>query len=364
MELCSIKIVNFRNYKNLFLNDFGKTNLLYGENGSGKSNFLEAIHLLSHLTPIRKVAIKDLINWEADTLYIMGEYDNSDTVEVGIAQSKRMLKINNNPALRNKLPLRFPCVAFLTDDTQIITGSPDRRRNFIDISISQISGDYYFALSRYNRALRQRNAQLKISAKQATIWNKELVKWGTAVIDFRQKFIRMLNRKIAVIYGELYGKEPKIRYLNTFKLESREPPAIESSFYEALSKTRIEEARKLHTIIGPHRDNFDIKLDGQSIPIENIDSSVFASQGQLRSLAIALKMGVLQSAENKTKTPPIVLLDDVLLELDRRRREKVLSMILPSYQSFITATSRDFLTGSMENSRVFRVNQGRVIMER
>lgn len=364
MAIEYIKLLTFRNYNQIELGDFSNTNLLVGDNGSGKTNFIEAIYITSMLAPLRKVAFKELISWNQKSFYIRTDSDG-DSIEVGYSLEKRLLQYNNNPIKAGELAVLNPVVAFLPDDIDIIAGSPSKRRSFIDKSISKIDVEYSLALLRYSRALRQRNAQLKIRFDDARLWNNELIKWGSIIIEKRLRFVQLLNRQIQDIYSSLYGEKPDIRYMNTFKIHNDiiNTDTIAQSFGEALVRKQQVERFKQHTVVGPHRDNFEIKLSGLELGDTgdtDIDSKIFASHGQLRSLSIALKLAVVENIYQATGKKPIVLLDDVLLEVDKKRRALLLQRITPNYQTFITATSLDFICENIENYKIFNVVNGHI----
>jgi DNA replication and repair protein RecF len=348
MRLNAIKLLDFRNYKRLELEQFGDTNVLIGKNGSGKTNFLEAVFMLSQVHSLRGVSLPDLITWNETSFYICGMIEENK-IEIGYSPQKKVIKLNNNPAEINDLISRHPIVAYLPEDMEMITGNPDSRRAFIDQALSALDSEYWFSLHRYQRAVKQKNAQLKISFPESRIWNEELVKYGSKIIEKRLKLIQKINPVVRNFYTELYEDEIELKYLNTFKIER----SISDSFQLALEKSAPMEQIKRHTLIGPHRDNFEIRMTSKEV-------KSFASQGQKRALALVLKWSLLEERRNLTGIQPILLLDDVLLELDQGRRTKFLEKIVPHYQTFFTATSMELLKMVREKVQLYEINQGTI----
>jgi DNA replication and repair protein RecF len=348
MRLNAIKLLDFRNYKRLELEQFGNTNILIGKNGSGKTNFLEAVFMLSQVHSLRGVSLPDMITWNETSFYICGTIEEN-RVEIGYSPQKKVIKLNNNPADINSLVSMHPIVAYLPEDMAMIAGSPDSRRAFIDQALSALDSDYRFALLRYQRAVRQKNAQLKISVHDAKIWNEELVKYGSRIIEKRLKLIQKISPMIKNIYLELYDDEIEMKYLNTFKIER----SIPDSFQLALEQSAGLEQIKRHTLVGPHRDNFEIRKTSKEV-------RSFASQGQKRALALVLKWSLLEEYRNISGSRPILLLDDVLLELDQGRRLKFLKKIIGHYQTFFTATSTELLKMVEDKVDIYEINQGAI----
>jgi DNA replication and repair protein RecF len=352
MKLDYIKITNFRNFSRIILPRFSRINMLIGENGSGKTNFLEAIQTLTTLSPLRPVGFPELIRWGSDFFHLHGEFDGH-TVELGFSEKKRLLKIDGDKSNKAGLARIAPVVAFMPDDIDIIRGAPENRRMFLDRALSAIDPQYETALRRYYRTLRQRNAQFKLNPRDVTIWDAELIDWGSMIIMKRLPYIRILNDKIRELYRELYGREIRIRYMNPFRIEG----SVEESFRNAVKTGAREELRRRCTLFGPHRDNFCIQMDDKK-------SDTFVSQGQLRSLAFALKLGVVRSIEDSSGGRPILLVDDVLLEIDEVRREKILDMISMDYQIFFTMTNGALISRVFADCSVFQVNGGEIALPR
>ncbi len=351
MKLETIKAQNFRNYAVLEADGFGQTNVVIGANGSGKTNFLEAIYLLSSASPIRSVGHPELIRWGAKYYYLTGNFDGHD-IALGYSASKRVLKFDEEPIHKDALKVRNPVIVFEPEDIGTVNGSPDTKRGFLDTFLSMADIRYAYALNRYQKALRQRNAQLKIAPKDAPVWNRELAANGAVLVRMRIEFIRGLNRKTQAIFGDLYGTEIELKYLNNFKIQG----SIEECLTESLESSFKADSLKRYTTKGPHRDAYEIYV--LNAGERRIASGAFASQGQLRSLSLSMKLGATEYIESVSGNGPILLLDDVLLEIDEAKRETIFRFLSSKYQTFFTATSLEVLGRLAGSAVVYRASGG------
>lgn len=348
MSFSAIRLLHFRNYQDVEIKSFGRTNLILGENGSGKTNLLEALFFLARLLPIRSINAAGLVQWNEAAFYLRGEIDG-DIVETGFSPQRKMLKLNQKPITASEYALKNPSVAFLPDDITIVTGSPDERRDFIDSALGIMDQEYRIQHQRYQRALKQRNAQLKLNPKDAPIWDHELVQSGSRIIEKRLQWVQSTNLWLKKWYERYYNSDIGIRYFNTFRIEA----SVAASFQKALELSRPSEVLKRHTLVGPHRDNFEIEQGDKA-------ARTFASQGQRRGIALALKLSMAQSLETLYHKKPILLFDDVLLELDDVRRNKFLEEVTPNYQTFFTATGNTLFQPVLNDSLIISVSKGRV----
>lgn len=347
----NIRFNNFRNLENSTIPCMGQTTLVYGLNGSGKSNLLEVLFFLSYAQAMRPVQPAELIRWGEDHLFAGAEFPDH-LIECGLRPGRKVIRHNQDRLKAGLLPRINPVVAFLPQDITIITGRPEDRRIFLDQSLMLSDPSYGEILRTYYRALRQRNAQFRIDPAQVSIWDQELIRWGSQLIEKRLLFVRSLNQELKEIYQLLYEEEVELRYLNTFKIEQD----IQASFAAALrSKNRLEIQRS-HTLVGPHRDNFLIQR-------QNRHSKVFASQGQTRALSIALKLGTLFYTFRQLERRPLILLDDVLLEIDRKRRELFLDRIAQGFSLVFTATEKNAVADRLQPDTILHVSEGRIQIE-
>ncbi len=349
MSLNAIKILNFRNYEKIEVEGFEKFNILFGMNGSGKTNFLEAVFTLSQGKTFRKGPMEDLVQWGKTSFYIGGSFNN-ERKEIGYNLQRKVLRENNLVISEIEFGSISPAVVFLPEDIAVVSGTPEERRVFMDRTLSLLDRNYAHSLLIFQKVLRQRNAQLKLSFRDVHIWDEDFVRHGSFVIEKRLIFMRNIGAKIKAIYSEFFGDEIELKYFNTFKIEGD----VRNSFLKALEENRYLEMKKRISLVGPHRDNFEIRKHDKK-------SGAFFSQGQTRLLALALKLSQAEDLSKKgINTPePILLLDDVLLELDEKSRDKFLERTI-NYQTFLTTTSHYSFNGSAAHKNLFLIDRGTI----
>jgi len=360
--LKSLTLRNFRNYDGELFTFHDCFNLIHGENAQGKTNLLEAIHFLLTFRPFKQVKIEELISIGYPQGKIKGEIEtHSGLNEVNIRLTKegRTVKLNGKIIHSlSKVLGRFNVVTFLPTDSDLIKGSPQYRRKYIDSFICSFDPQHLLDLKSYYRALSQRNALLTkkdiFSKDTLEIWDSKVAELGGKIIERRIRFIRKLQPEFKVIYKLLSGLNSDIifQYGSTFKFSS----GIEESLLNELRTRLSKDIRLGHTSVGPHRDIIEMKIDGK-------DSSGFASQGEAKTLALALKSAEIELIKNMLGRIPILLLDDVISELDEKRRNFLFELLEGfSGQVFVTATSaRD--VHYKGTKKIFNIKAGRAFRE-
>ena len=332
MILKTLRVQNFRTHSDFILEIGEKSTLISGANGSGKTSLLEAIYFALQGTSFRS-SDKEILRNDGSSWFRIDLKDSKDSLRTiifndAIQKSKKQFLIDGNKKARLSSNLRIPVVLFEPDDLQLLSGSPTRRRNFLDYFLSQIFPSFQLALARYNKALKQRNNLLKrdnVSKDELFPWNLMLAEYGAEIISKRQDFLELLNSKIEEVYFEISGvkDEIKIDYLGE-KVSKNEILAILSE--------NIERDKILgYTNFGPHKH--DIQFIFNKKPAQNV-----ASRGENRSLVLALKFIETDILADLTSKRPIVLLDDVFSELDDDR-QKLLTKHFSKYQTIITSTN-------------------------
>ena len=332
MILKTLRVQNFRTHSDFILEIGEKSTLISGANGSGKTSLLEAIYFALQGTSFRS-SDKEILRNDGSSWFRIDLKDSKDSLRTiifnnAVQKSKKQFLVDGNKKARLSANLRIPVVLFEPDDLQLLSGSPTRRRNFLDYFLSQIFPSFQLALARYNKALKQRNNLLKrdnVSKDELFPWNLMLAEYGAEIISKRQDFLELLNSKIEEVYFEISGvkDEIKIDYLGE-KVSKNEILAI-------LSKN-IERDKILgYTNFGPHKH--DIQFIFNKKPAQNV-----ASRGENRSLVLALKFIETDILADLTSKRPIVLLDDVFSELDDDR-QKLLTKHFSKYQTIITSTN-------------------------
>lgn len=331
MFLEQLRLINFRSFPEFSAKNLSNINCLVGENGSGKTNFLEGIYLLSSNRGFRTGDRKELTYRKADGFFIQGIFDE-DTITRAISEKKKSLTLNEETILANKLRTYNPIVSFSPNDIFLATGSSDTRRRFFDAAIALRDHEYNDYLASYERAVRQRNSSLKKDPRNADIWNKTIITNGAKVIEKRLAFVKLLIPKVQTLYQELAKGNAHLKYFNNFKLSKNIAEALE----QALTESKSEDLRRKHTTKGPHRDDI-------TILINDLPAAKSGSQGQNRTLAFALKIGSVEIIEETLERKPILLIDDALLEVDPQKRKRIFDKMHSSgLQLFLTATTKEF----------------------
>lgn len=332
MILKTLRVQNFRTHSDFILEIGEKSTLISGANGSGKTSLLEAIYFALQGTSFRS-SDKEILRNDGSSWFRIDLKDSKDSLRTiifndAVQKSKKQFLVDGNKKARLSANLRIPVVLFEPDDLRLLSGSPTRRRNFLDYFLSQIFPSFQLALARYNKALKQRNNLLKrdnVSKDELFPWNLMLAEYGAEIISKRQDFLELLNSKIEEVYFEISGikDEIKIDYLGE-KVSKNEILAILSE--------NIERDKILgYTNFGPHKH--DIQFIFNKKPAQNV-----ASRGENRSLVLALKFIETDILADLTSKRPIVLLDDVFSELDDDR-QKLLTKHFSKYQTIITSTN-------------------------
>ena len=332
MILKTLRVQNFRTHSDFILEIGEKSTLISGANGSGKTSLLEAIYFALQGTSFRS-SDKEILRNDGSSWFRIDLKDSRDSLRTiifnnAVQKSKKQFLVDGNKKARLNANLRIPVVLFEPDDLQLLSGSPTRRRNFLDYFLSQIFPSFQLALTRYNKALKQRNNLLKrdnVSKDELFPWNLMLAEYGAEIISKRQDFLELLNSKIEEVYFEISGvkDEIKIDYLGE-KVSKNEILAILSE--------NIERDKILgYTNFGPHKH--DIQFIFNKKPAQNV-----ASRGENRSLVLALKFIETDILSDLTSKRPIILLDDVFSELDDDR-QKLLTKHFSKYQTIITSTN-------------------------
>ena len=332
MILKTLRVQNFRTHSDFILEIGEKSTLISGANGSGKTSLLEAIYFALQGTSFRS-SDKEILRNDGSSWFRIDLKDSKDSLRTiifnnAVQKSKKQFLVDGNKKARLSANLRIPVVLFEPDDLQLLSGSPMRRRNFLDYFLSQIFPSFQLALARYNKALKQRNNLLKrdnVSKDELFPWNLMLAEYGAEIISKRQDFLELLNSKIEEVYFEISGvkDEIEIDYLGE-KVSKNEILAILSE--------NIERDQILgYTNFGPHKH--DIQFIFNKKPAQNV-----ASRGENRSLVLALKFIETDILADLTSKRPIVLLDDVFSELDDDR-QKLLTKHFSKYQTIITSTN-------------------------
>jgi len=337
VHLAHLRLRDFRNYTRLDA-DFGPGfHLLLGNNAQGKTNILEAIYLLATLRSFRGVGGAQMIRHEAKGYFVGGNVVGQGEHEIKMYWSahERKLSLDGQPVkkLADYLGV-LRAVVFCTEDLQLVKGAARTRRRFLDLLLTQTSAAYLPLLQRYTVALRSRNALLKQPTpdeRALESFSSELIKLGNELIRFRTELAPKLSPLARLAYRRIShdAEELRIEY----------QPSVKADFAVELAQVRSRERTYRSTLVGPHRDELQLLLNGKS-------AAQFGSEGQKRSLAIALKMAQAEYLTGIHSAPPVLLIDDVMGELDVKRRSGFLPLLERAHRShgqiFMTATEENW----------------------
>ena len=357
MYIESIELKNYRNYNSLALEFDKGTNIFYGDNAQGKTNILEAAYLCSTTKSHRGSKDREMIKFDADEAHIrmfVNKDGISRKIDMHLKKSKpKGIAIDGIPIRKaSELFGLLNIVFFSPEDLNIIKNGPGERRRFMDLELCQLDKLYLSNLSSYNHILNQRNKLLKDIAFQDSlkdtleIWDQQFVQYGREIIETRRRFIDEINGIMEDIHSSITGNREKIELVY-------EPSVASEDFYQELSKNREKDCRFKQTSVGPHRDDFCVKVNG-------IDIRRYGSQGQQRTAALSLKLSEIYMVKKVIKDMPVLLLDDVLSELDSNRQNYLLNSI-SHVQTMITCTGLDdFIDKRFHINKIFKVIDGDV----
>ncbi|MBI1883238.1 MAG: DNA replication/repair protein RecF [Chlamydiae bacterium] len=356
--LSEISVKDYRNIKWVELGFSCSQNIFAGDNAQGKTNLLEAIYLLATGRSFRTSNLEDLFPWDGGRPRVRGLFQAKGRpleVELELSSDRKMARVNGVEKARlSQLLGQVQIVEIIPQDILLVDGEPSRRRRFLDLGISEWDTRYYLHSIKYHQGLRQRNKALQgppdLARQKVRVWNSILEENGSYLSWKRKKMVEALNEGLSRVYPQVSSKDElaEVRYLPTVEGETLEE--IRTALCEKFLR---EEPRDLvlgHTTVGPHRDDLSFLIRGE-------DASTFASEGQKRSLVIALKLSLGVFLKEVQMRDPIFILDDVLTQLDQGRRKGLLNVLTP-YQSFVAVTSRELDQEWMRGGRWFHVQGG------
>lgn len=357
MIIKSLELQNFRNYDTLKLDFDSGTNIFYGDNAQGKTNILESIYMIATTKSHKGSKDTDIIQFDHNEAHIRSYLFKEDVtrqVDMHLRKSKSKGIAIDGQHIKKAADLLglLNVVLFSPEDLTIIKNGPSERRRFIDMELCQLDSFYLYNLNNYNKILLQRNKLLKDlymnpSLKETlSIWDSQLVSYGSKVIERRQTFITQLGEIIENLHQKLSGGKEHIvvQYDKNVEIDDLE---------KNLKANHEKDIILKQTTVGPHRDDISFHVNG-------IDIRKFGSQGQQRTAALSLKLSEIELVKKSINDKPVLLLDDVLSELDSNRQNYLLNSI-GDIQTIITCTGLDeFVNNRFEINKVFKVVNGTV----
>jgi DNA replication and repair protein RecF len=371
MYLKSLDLRQFRNYRSQHVEFAAPKTILVGDNAQGKSNLLEAVELLATLRSHRALRDRELVLEGEPAGQITALLErHTGTVELGItfrSSGRRTVSLNGQ-ALRRQLDFLgvMNAVQFSSLDLELVRGSPGERRNWLDTLLMQLEPVYAYILQQYNTVLRQRNALLKqtsetgadtsLDATELAIWDAQLAAIGARVIRRRARVLERLTPLAQAWHRAISNSTEvlEIRYAPNVAADQDDPTVVQQAFLEKLKIRAIAEQHQGTTLVGPHRDEVEFTIN-------QTPARQYGSQGQQRTLVLALKLAELKLIETVVGEPPLLLLDDVLAELDLKRQNQLLDTIQDHFQTLITTTHLgSFDAQWLKSSQILTVRAGKI----
>ncbi len=377
MYISHLSLTNFRNYATQEIDLPAGAVVLCGDNAQGKTNFLEAIYLLATSKSPRASAHRELVNWSTkgqDMPFSRLSADVSDKngavqVEVVLTAQpggddleqdrfQKRIKVNGLARRATDLIGVIRVVMFDPHDTDIVSGSPALRRRYLDATNSQIDPVYLRNLQQYNKVIVQRNSLLRMikenraHSDELEFWDEQLIETGAYIIEKRLQNIEEMSLIAGEIHQQLTNETEKLETVYLESISGKTAQDITSSFRESLKRAQRQEIARGLSVVGPHRDDLRLLVDG-------VNMCIYGSRGQHRTIALSLKLAQAKYIHNTTGDSPILLLDDVLSELDSERRRHLLNTTKNYQQAVITATDWDhFDAGFLTTAVKFTVSSG------
>lgn len=353
MHLAHLRLRDFRNYPRLDVDFTPGFHLLLGDNAQGKTNILEAIYLIATLRSFRGVGSAQMVR-HGQKGYFVG----SNIVSQGEHETKMYWSLRERSLTLDNRPVRkltdylgaLRTVVFCTEDLQLVKGPSRGRRRFLDLLLTQTYPTYLPLLQRYAHALRSRNALLKHPIQDPVAlegFSKELVSAGEEIIRLRRELVPKFSPLARLAYRRISRDAEELR------LDYR--PSVKNDFAVELVQSRSRERTYRSTVIGPHRDELELLLNDRS-------GAQFGSEGQKRTLATAMKMAQAEYLTGLHGSPPILLIDDIMGELDIKRRSGLLPLLERAHQAqgqvFMTATEENWPEELARQVQRWRVQAG------
>ncbi len=370
---------NFRNYKECDITFRSPVTLVVGKNAMGKTSLLESLYFLCTGESHRANSAVELIRHTSEGFAVSGYFRSDKRPDTlirldAIKPRQGAFRLKTDGVLQRRRSDwigKFNVVVFSPESLDIVKGSPTSRRRWLDLLLSQLNREYLEELTRYRDILQHRNALLKKlsigkgTVNEISVWDGLLLESGVALIGARHTALARLSVVVERTHLSLTGERERL-FLNyvpgltSSKVELSEITNLSDYFRDALEQARRDELRRGVTLVGPHRDDFMLTLETMNGLQET--ARTYASQGQCRTIALALKLAELEFIREDTDVSPLFLLDDVLSELDVKRREYLLAYLQDvSAQTVITATDKDVMGDDLTDVHLLVVEEGVIV---
>lgn len=358
--------MNFRNYSKIDIKFCESMNIFVGNNAQGKTNILEAITLLA-LTKTNRIGVNpNIIMFGRAKAKIKGTIKKDKIITklgIEVNDDYKKLELNNTEIRRvSDYISNLNVIVFTPDDLDIIKGSPNIRRNLLNIQLSQISKVYLNTYNEYNKLLKTRNEYLKILFQNSIadeayldIITDKLIEKAVVIYQQRKNYLEYINKNIDENYNKITGETGlEVRYIPNIDIVDYDSEAIRKKLKHYYKKNYKKELNYGMTLVGPHRDDF-------SFFFCNNDLKFFGSQGQQKTAVLAYKLSEIPIFEEFCKTSPILLLDDIFSELDLKKRNRLLKLVSNNIQSIITTTDlRNINKKYLNDAYIYNVKNGNI----
>jgi len=363
MLLAAIEATNFRNLSGKIL--WGpRLNILYGNNGQGKTNWLEAIYLLARTKSFRTQRLQEAIRFGAETAIVSGTVnagiDLQRELQVSLQDNTKSIFVNQKRESLSRYLSHLQVFSFTAADLDVVRGMPESRRRFLDRGIASLRPAYLQTISDYSRVIRQKNKILQLASENEfsldkaddllAPWNAQLARLAEQIHREREGYVAGLN---AALERQLFDRRQlTARYISS--LEGKGDLAqYENSLRERMALRLPAEVAAGHALIGPHRDDLEILLDGREI-------RVYGSSGQQRSTLLLLDLAAISLYNLASNDHPVFIIDDVDAELDERRIRHLLEYLEDRTQTFITTSKRSHVESFFSRANVYEIEDGEV----
>ena len=357
MKIDNLTLMNFRNYESLNIS-FGDLNIIYGLNGSGKTNIIEAIYTLALTKSFRINNDKVMIKKGKIKAKINGNvFKKNDENEFGVEISNEGKIVTINGEKQDKISdyvSRVNVILFNPSDTRLIDEAPSERRRLLNIEISQIYKEYLVILANYQKILKQRNFYLRgmyvngnYTSTYLDILTKKLIEYGSIICKYRENFIDNINKYITSNYEKIFGSGIlKVRYVSTFKKKDEE------TLFKRYKENYQKELSVGKTLEGIHHDDIVFILDNNNL-------KEWGSEGQRKNAIISFKLAEISVVNEIKGYCPILILDDLFSELDKNKITNMLGMLDRNVQTFITTTDlKNISKKVIKDAKKFKVTDG------
>ncbi len=366
MYLSKIEVHHYRNYSKEKVTLCDKVNIFIGDNAQGKTNILESIYILA-LTKSHRVGFENNFlqhGYPSCRIYgLLRDHQSLKELEIQISEEKKKVFLNQKEIRKIASYIsQMNVIMFSPTDLDIIKGSPQIRRNLLNIEISQLYPLYVNYLNEYNKILKTRNEYLRqmsingnTDSRYLEIMNEKLVDRGVQIFLYRKKYLDMINDQISNIYEKIMNKKGlRVVYQNSLDFENDEIEQMKAVFLHKLASNLKREISQGMTLYGPHRDDFFFAIGEENM-------KYYASQGQQRLAIISFKLSEVSIFQKEKGSSPILLLDDIFSELDISKRNQLIHYIPEDVQTIITTTDlKNIQKKILNRAKVFLVKDGTI----